>query len=278
MSIINPANPLKKNGGAGVVNWENINGRPDLSDVSSMKTAPIVLTSILWNDSNRQTVPVEGVLADEEQQLAIVKPKRASRALYHSCGIELIDQDDGFLIFECETVPDEDVSVNAFIIGAAEVGEEYTGEFVWWSPQMTSDTTPAPYVCSASSASVGAAYLAFDDDINYTYWQAADNDTSSSISLDCGKQIIVKGIRLFPIKNYLSMMPYSGRIQGSNDGYTWYDILVFENLPNPTLLSYREHIFDKVVRYRHYRIYDMQAHYGFCGIDNIQFKVLEGSV
>lgn len=267
--------------GGGTVQWEDINGRPDLSTVSSMVTAPIVLNASLWNESNRQTIPVDGSLADEEQQLVIVKPKRASRTLFNSCGIECVDQTDGALVFECKTVPEADISVNAFLFGAAEIGEEYAGEFAWWSPEMTSDNTPAPYVASMASVFVGyPAYLAFDNLVNtFAHSNGFTDDTVWWIQFDFGKPTATNAIRILARQEtkYISQSPSTGEILGSNDGNKWDILYSFSNVPTPEEQTYQTYEFENSRRYRYYRLSVNKTNYTdtygkfFCAISKFEF-------
>lgn len=268
-------------GAGGVVNWEDINGKPDLSNVSSMKTAPIVLSSDLWDESNQQTVPIIGVLADEDQQLIIPVPKKASKNAYISCGIECVDQNENSITFECKTIPEDDISVNVFTFEAAEVGEEYSGEFVWWSPEMTSDNTPDPYVVSSSSvhSSSYSPWKAFDANFNTDWVSLNDSQNNGSwLMFDFGSPTIVKGLRISPQSSRLNSFPHSGIIEGSNDGITWTELESFSDLPIPTAYEFREHLFEKPVAYRYYRLSHLQnSYYGmsYTGISECEFYKLE---
>lgn len=268
----------------GVVQWENIYGRPDLSNVSSMKTAPIVLSSDEWNESSQQTAFIEGVLVDENSQLIIPVPKKESKNAYISSGIECIEQLENGLLFKCTTVPEEDIHINVFIFEAAEVGEEYPGEFVWWSPHITSDTSPAPYVASASSIhSMGyEAWRAFDGNLNSNYVGGWDTDIKNQwLMFDFGQKAVVKGIRIRPQSDNLRSFPISGIIEGSNDGINFVQIKSYSDLSVPQSHEFVEFMFGHYVIYQYYRLSKMKNtmydYRGYSGISEMEFLKLEES-
>lgn len=270
-------------GAVGSINWEDINGRPDLSNVSKLDVVQAAIPTYLWDENSEATIPVEKISADASSQLITPAPTSDSYNAYYECDIKLIAQAEGILTFKAEIVPEEDVSVYIYIQSVSELSEEYVGEFVWWSPQMTSDTTPEPFKCNADSwvggdSSPSGIWVAFDNNAS-SYWHS---NTASQhwISFDFGKRCVCNGIRLKPRPDtYSSGLCKTGTIQGSNNNNEWYDILAFENLPNPSDYDFREHVFDKIVNYRYYRIANMTSNYGaYVCIAEIQFKVLEGSV
>lgn len=110
----------------GVVNWEDINGRPDLSNVSSMDVVQVVLQSNLWDHNNRQPVAIRGVLADENRQLIIPTPQKIYETDYYSNNINCVEQDENLLVFHSDTIPSNDIHVNIFIFSSADIREEVT--------------------------------------------------------------------------------------------------------------------------------------------------------
>lgn len=209
--------------GDGVVQWEDVNGRPDLSTVSSMKVAQIVLWPALWDENNQQTVSVPGVLKNENQQLIVPVPKENSKAAYYNADIKCVEQGEDKLIFYCQKVPDEDLRVNVFIFGAAYVGEEYVGEFTWWSPQMTSETTPYPYIVTGSPPIRSPLYawqgftgsvIASNDSCAYL---TQDNNGQIWCQIDLGKKEIVNGFRV---------MPEQAKDSANGFAFGTYDVLV----------------------------------------------------
>lgn len=284
-------NYVAQNGG-GTVDWENVNGRPDLSSVSSMKVAQIVLLAIGWASDNTQMIDVAGILADENQQLIIPVPKSESKSAYISAGIECVSQAADSLTFQCASAPAEDIRVNVFVFGAAEVGEEFVGEFVWWSPQMTSDTTPAPYVASASSVynSSFPAWKAFygvaTTDAYGTggMWTSVDNVGSAYIQFDFGAPAIIKGLKINPQyadpSDPMISCPKRFYVSGSADGEKWNVIAEFNNIAWAGMGGYTEFEFEKPVRYRYFRIgaKDITSEESFLGriaYGDIQFLILQ---
>lgn len=274
MSFLNAQNPRKNAGGT--VNWDDINGRPDLSKLTNMSVAQIVLQSGLWDQQNEQTVSVPGVLEDEVPQFIVTSAKRSDKAAYRRYGVELIDQGNDTLIFHAESVPEEDLHVIVRIFEAAEIDEideEYAGEFAWWSPQMTSNDTPSPYRCSASSVmSSFDVFHAFDNNSS-TFWHAS-TPNESWIQFDFGGKTPVKCVRLSPRYGYYEQLPKEGVIKGSYDEVKWYDILRFENgiaYSDP----YLELTFDKAFNYRYYKIDEMDSKQAYLSIRDIEFYKLE---
>lgn len=263
-------------GGGGPVDWENINGRPDLSGVSSMKVAQIVLLAVGWASDNTQTVDVIGILADENQQLIIPIPKLESKSAYTSTGIECVSQAADSLTFQCTSVPAEDIRVNVFVFGAAEVGEEYT--FEWWSPQMTSYTTPAPYEVSPKIGTPmgnigGSAWNAFQGDDGKGWFQQYYDVDTLYIQFDAGFSILVRGISfngfLYSGDIYA---PASFKLKASNDGINW-DLLA--EIDSEHILETQEFMFQNNAKYRYFRLTDIARYsdWGSNAICNIKFYV-----
>lgn len=266
----------------GTVDWENVNGRPDLSSVSSMKVAQVALLAVGWASDNTQMVDVAGILTDENQQLIIPVPKAESKAVYINSGIECIAQAADSLTFQCASVPTEDIRINVFVFGAAEVGEEFVGELVWWSPQMTGENTPEPYVVTANGYQTGYyggyPYQAFDGNVN-TSWDRRDNSGSSKgwIVFDFGASRIVKGISITAHPDYVAFSPAMFDLEGSNNGEDWTVIQKFNNLPHTANTQRFE--LDGVARYRYFKLNNVDAEYGngasYAIIAEIQFYILQ---
>lgn len=70
----------------------------------------INLSNASWV-KNLQTVTVNGILADESQQIIIVVPNNDSKNTYYSCGVDCVAQAENQLTFNCKTVPESDLSV-----------------------------------------------------------------------------------------------------------------------------------------------------------------------
>lgn len=87
------------------------------------KSRPVTLLANAWVD-NRQTVSVEGVTKDPDSMVVIASPAdKEKRKLCSDYDIYCIEQDDGLLTFECDTVPAVDIELN--------VGIFYTVPYVY---------------------------------------------------------------------------------------------------------------------------------------------------
>lgn len=246
-------------GGSGaIVQWEDIIGRPDLTKVSSMIVTPIVLVSSAWV-SNQQIIPIEGILANETAQLIIPIPAQASKDAYKAAGIEAVSQSENSITFQATSVPESDLNVNVYIFGAAEVEEEYTGVFEWWSPLMVSNTTPTPYVVTASSVFSGDTsrqpYKAFNDNLN-NFWTCNSGALPAWIAIDLGKPTVINGIAIHPIEQaYSKDTPETFKVYGSDNGVDWVEVYSGTNDAHPD--EWLQHTFDNSVKYRHYKLGDM---------------------
>lgn len=265
-------------GSGGVVQWEDILGRPDLSNVSSMKVSVVVLRSDLWSD-NQQTVAIDGISADETQQLIIPVPQKVNEDSYSNAGVICMEQGENSLVFRADNTPDEDLYVNVFVFGAAEVKEE-SGTFEWWSPKMTSNSIPTPYIASASSIYSDSypAYLAFDDDKNNFWASDMGRTVPQWIMFDFGMKTTVNGIRIFPRRNSLDQTPISGTIEASNDKSDWAQLSQF-NIEPVVSADPIDFMFSPV-KYRYYRIYNMKsisvASLDSVSLGDINFSLLGG--
>lgn len=267
-------NYVAQNGG-GAVDWENVNGRPDLSNVSTMRVVPVELSSVLWAD-NQQTVTVDGIQADEKAQLIIPIPAASSKALYDSSGIQAISQAENAIAFQATAVPGENVYVNVYIFEAAEVGEIYN--FDWWSPQMTSYNTPAPYEVSPKIGTPmgnigGSAWNAFQGDDGKGWFQQYYDVDTLYIQFDAGFSILVRGISfngfLYSGDIYA---PASFKLKASNDGINW-DLLA--EIDSEHILETQEFMFQNNAQYRYFRLTDIARYsdWGSNAICNIKFYV-----
>lgn len=239
-------------GSGGVVDWENVNGRPDLSNVSSMTVAPIVLNHLLWTD-NQQTISIEGILEDEKAQLIIPIPTSASEDIYKTCGIKAVSQSENTLVFEAATAPTEDVSVTVYIIGAAEVGEVVVAE--WWSPQMTSATEPAPYVVTTNDENTFSgrySWQLFAGDDAKAWMQQGYNVDTFYIQIDMGKKKRINGVSFAPYMYGGDMyMPTSFDLEGSNNLTSW---AVLTTVTTERVDARQEFKFENKESYRYYRL------------------------
>lgn len=81
----------------------------------TIQSVTVVLNSSAWNNQHYQTVTVNGIVENENQQVIEVAPTSASRVAYNTAGIEAISQGNNSLTFYCKTIPNEDLSVNVAI-------------------------------------------------------------------------------------------------------------------------------------------------------------------
>lgn len=275
-------------GTSGTVNWEDINGRPDLSAVSSMKVQPATLLPEVWFN-NRQIISVPDVLADEAQQLIVPVPAQASKAAYLASGIKGISQAAGKLTFQCSTVPTESISLNIYILGAAEIKQEAAGKFVWWSPKMTGPEAPEPYKASASSSYDNnlVPYKAFDGQPSTDgfgtggMWTSADHAKAAYIQFDFGRRMFIKGLRIDPAYSiYGISTPKWFYVSGSDDGTNWNEIAAYSNVEWASMGEYSEFVLEEPVIYRFYRIgasnvQSSDSFNGRVGYGDIQFSIPE---
>lgn len=269
-----------QNGGGnsgGIVNWNDIDGRPDLSNVSTLKAVSTTLSADLWDESNKYQILISDILADETAQLITPIPKSTSFETYYENDVRLVSQAEGMLIFEADKKPVDDIDIIVYIQSVVSASE-IPINFVWWSPHMTSENLPSPYVASASSeftegGVVHQAYHAFDGN-KVSFWYGGP-ESELSITFDFGNKTPVKGIRLLPREGFPIGFPKQYSIDGSDDGATWVSIETFENL---VALSdgFREHEFDRVNHYRFYRLSNMVSNYSlYTTISEIEFYVSE---
>lgn len=84
---------------------------------SMIKTArpfahSVVLDSNDWDDvTKQQTVTCSGVLADEKNQFILTTPKMADAEDYRDSGCLCVTRADGSLTFQCDVIPDDDITV-----------------------------------------------------------------------------------------------------------------------------------------------------------------------
>ena len=127
----------------------------------------------------------------------------------------------------------------------------------WWSPKMTSNNSPSPYVATASSDNNGnnPPYRAFNDNtsqdigwhINYLTPQ-----TPEWLQIDLGVSTKISKLKMYPRVNLVTQIPKTIELQGSNDGTTFISIKTFTTT-RPTNADPIELDIGKVVNYRFYK-------------------------
>lgn len=76
----------------------------------------ITLQLSSWDDEHRQLVESPDISEDESAQLLIALPTIESREIYGNCGVDMIDQQAGAVVFSCNIVPEADVDVWLVIV------------------------------------------------------------------------------------------------------------------------------------------------------------------
>lgn len=169
------------------------------------------------------------------------------------------------------------------VVKTAPVGIDVIEALEWWSPHMTSNTSPSPFVCSASSE-LHPAYCAFDG--NPDSMLHSSNAANSWIAIDFGGSMPVKGIRLIPMgwhnnNLYEKNIPKQFTVYGSNNATDW--TALYTNDPSvetaPVAGENRDYVFDDLARFRHYKVQadtvNWDGEYYFCPAEIMFYKVAE---
>lgn len=257
---------------------------PDLSDVSSMKSRQVTLLSTLWEEDGTQTVPCSDVIENDKGQLIVTIPDPNDEDAYFQSNIRPVKQLNDKITFHADTIPDSEIVVDVYIIGAAEIKEQINGEFEWWSPKMTSDTTPEPYVASANSFYWGNSttpsptqgsrpYKAFDNSTETTYRNiSALLPGSEYLQFDFGESTWISGIRIY-IPEIMSNSSTSidqedlntclkrFSFVGSNDNDDWKEIYTATGEEYPEVTQDTHHVYNfKPVKYRYYKLIPLEVY------------------
>ncbi|UPW81590.1 discoidin domain-containing protein [Lysinibacillus sp. Ag94] len=148
-------------------------------------------------------------------------------------------------------------------------------EYTWFTLAMTSNTTPTPYVASASSSmSANPPYLAFDN-MNTSDSRWISSSPICHITLDFGS------VKLFNCLKYKcpslvkEAYPKLVTIQGSNDGTNFIDIATFNGINTSTDFMIIE--FENNTRYRYYR-FNIKSNFGhtsYSGLNEIVYGFIK---
>lgn len=141
-----------------------------------------------------------------------------------------------------------------------------------WSPQMTSNTNPTPFVASASSVlDTNRQVFHIFDGNDGTEWCSTPNDLSPWVMLDVGNPFTCFAL-LIKARSFNAspqIMPSKGLIEGSLDGTSWYKIVEFSGIERRDDGRTEQINFPSIASYRYYRISNMDA--GYCGMTEIKF-------
>ena len=137
------------------------------------------------------------------------------------------------------------------------------------TPIMTSDNTPVPYLCYASSVWEGyPAYKAFDgNNTGTSYWHVSSGN-SGYLVFDFGSPTNVAAFNLYNVIYAGSYDPYNIKVYGSHDGKTFELIQEFIN-NNSVLTKDDIFYFDKQVTYKAYK-FDMITRGSYLAIQELR--------
>lgn len=85
----------------------------DTEKISVPYNYSIVLNTSQWNSSTK-TLKYKGfwqISTDERAQMIIVAPAVSSREVYQNAHVQVINQENGYLTFGCDTIPAENLTV-----------------------------------------------------------------------------------------------------------------------------------------------------------------------
>lgn len=136
------------------------------------------------------------------------------------------------------------------------------GNLSWIELSMTSNTTPSPYVASASSIlnSNHQAYKAFNGtNINYMdCWVTGENSTTGWIQIDYGEKKRMTKLKLTSCLNALvypiTTAPKTIKILGSNDNSDFVEIKTISDLVDWSVNQTKEFSIENNTSYRYYRL------------------------
>ena len=157
----------------------------------------------------------------------------------------------------------------------------------WWTPGLVNGVVPSPYAVYVSSVFNTTQHqkeLLFDRIISAdSCWhsKADGSDTDIWVKFDFGKNTYIQGLRMAARSiDYLNQLPSTFTIEGSYDDVTYTVIKSYSRLPSPTSTNFREHLFDKPVNYRYYKLNHMTSNaknnsYDYCSIAELEFSKVD---
>lgn len=157
----------------------------------------------------------------------------------------------------------------------------------WWTPGLVNGAVPSPYAVYVSSVYDTTQYqkeLLFDGIISKdSCWHSAadGSDTDIWVKFDFGSNTYINGLRMaVRSTTYLGQLPSTFTIEGSYDDVTYNVIKSYSSLPSPTSTDFREHLFDKPVNYRYYKLNHMTSNaknngHDYCSIAELEFAKVD---
>lgn len=140
-------------------------------------------------------------------------------------------------------------------------------------PQMTSNTSPEPYVVNVTTEYAGlTGYRAFDlvTDPTKSRWHS-DNTKPQRIEIDMGTETQISSFSITSTDS-IEPMPRDFTIEGSYDGSNWTSIKEYNNFSDYIVYETTSFSLDKAVNYRYYRFNISKDNgFGYIVIPEIQF-------
>lgn len=136
--------------------------------------------------------------------------------------------------------------------------------YEWWSPNMTSDNTPEPFVVSATtSISSTHAWYAFDGNSETSWYNDSAGgypiySDSTSLQLVIGKNVICKGIRIKNVKAS-NLTPLFTLQISLDSGKTWIKYITISTLSTPTEDKWYEYYFDGPTTFNAFKFTNMST-------------------
>lgn len=227
----------------------------------------IAITQSQWTETDgvyQCTVPCDGVIANEAVQNVYSTPAASQQSDCEEHGVKCIAQGTNELTYQAKTLP-PDLLMYVTIVNASEM----TTNLVAWSPKMTSNTTPAPYVVNGYTA-------------NFNLWYVFDNAWNSRnvkftgdnfVSFDFVTAEIVYGIRVF--YTLATNIPESIVVKGSANYSDWIPITIGKTVQSETAGTgiWIAYYFAEPKAYRYFS-YDIVPLSGVSGINVSDIRFL----
>lgn len=243
--------------GGGITNW---------SDISTIMHT-VILRADSWDEDGIQTVSVLGVVANEAMQLIQPMPFTASQSLYYACNINCVSQTTDSLTFKATTIPQNDLTIYVAVINVQAIygdnGNVPVLAHEWWSPEMTSDATPVPYIATSSEIyrNQGFAYSTFGKrEGDYQFVQLATSEEDVYVQIYLQNLLSIGGFRIYtPMTGDYAIL--KGPIKqfsfyGSNDGILWTKLKTILDLSSSVWKANTavEFMLDSIATFKYYKL------------------------